>query len=278
LAEATSSLQAQTGVVPEMKREIGFLDLTLFYVVSGLSLRWIATAAASGPSSIAVWIFALGRLLSAARRLRAGTIFALSAGGRPLCVGARGIRRLCRLYLRVDLLDEQPAILLRHALFRGGSALFAGGSRGAALANESSYFMTFSLVALGGITLLNMIGVKPSKWLNNAGAVGMSLPVVMLIVLGVLSWMRRAGYAFYLACDDASCEREERHLLVDDLLCVRWRGVRLVHGRRDQEHSPHRAPRVVFAGVLITLGYILGTHGHAGRHAQRADRRAAAAS
>ena len=41
-----------------MKREIGFLDLTMFYVVSGLSLRWIATAAASGPSSIAVWIFA----------------------------------------------------------------------------------------------------------------------------------------------------------------------------------------------------------------------------
>src|ERR1700742_2540417 len=44
---------------PELKRELGFRDLALFYVVSSLSLRWIATAAASGPCSIVVWLFAL---------------------------------------------------------------------------------------------------------------------------------------------------------------------------------------------------------------------------
>src|SRR5271168_599577 len=42
-----------------LKRELGFRDLVLFYVVSSLSLRWIASAAASGPSSIAVWLLAL---------------------------------------------------------------------------------------------------------------------------------------------------------------------------------------------------------------------------
>ena len=35
---------------------MGFRDLVLFYVVTGVSLRWIATAAAAGPSSIVIWI------------------------------------------------------------------------------------------------------------------------------------------------------------------------------------------------------------------------------
>ena len=40
----------------KLKRELGFRDVILFYVVTGLSLRWIATAAASGPSAIVIWI------------------------------------------------------------------------------------------------------------------------------------------------------------------------------------------------------------------------------
>ena len=38
------------------KRVMGFRDLLLFYVVTGISLRWIAAAAAAGPSSIVIWI------------------------------------------------------------------------------------------------------------------------------------------------------------------------------------------------------------------------------
>ena len=38
-----------------LRKALGFRDLLLFYVVTGISLRWIATAASSGPSSIAIW-------------------------------------------------------------------------------------------------------------------------------------------------------------------------------------------------------------------------------
>jgi hypothetical protein len=44
---------------PELKRTIGLRDLTLFYVVSTLSVRWVASAAAAGPSILIVWIAAL---------------------------------------------------------------------------------------------------------------------------------------------------------------------------------------------------------------------------
>src|SRR6185437_17052288 len=46
------------GLNPGLKRSLGFRDLTLFYVVTILSIRWIATAAAAGPGTLFVWIFA----------------------------------------------------------------------------------------------------------------------------------------------------------------------------------------------------------------------------
>src|ERR1700727_2850087 len=42
----------------KLKRALGLRDVFLFYIVSGLSLRWIATAAAAGQASIAVWVLA----------------------------------------------------------------------------------------------------------------------------------------------------------------------------------------------------------------------------
>src|SRR5208282_496237 len=40
------------------RRAMGFRDLALFYVVTGISLRWIATAATAGASAIAIWLIA----------------------------------------------------------------------------------------------------------------------------------------------------------------------------------------------------------------------------
>jgi len=188
LAKASDST-ATTGSEPpqpHLKREIGLLDLTLFYVVSGLSLRWIATAAASGPSSLVVWIFAwIGFFLPlAASVLELSSRYPQEGGlyvWAQQCFGDFAGFIAAWTYAMSNL-PYFPAVLY----FAAGSALFVGGSRGSllALSNESGYFMTFSLVALGGITLLNIRGVKPGKWLNNAGALGMFLPILVLIVLG----------------------------------------------------------------------------------------------
>ncbi len=40
----------------KLKRALGIRDVFLFYIVSGLSLRWIASAAAAGQSAITVWV------------------------------------------------------------------------------------------------------------------------------------------------------------------------------------------------------------------------------
>src|SRR5207237_7584294 len=42
----------------QLRRALGFRDLFLFYIVTGFSLRWIATAAAAGPSALVIWVIA----------------------------------------------------------------------------------------------------------------------------------------------------------------------------------------------------------------------------
>jgi amino acid transporter len=43
---------------PRLRRVLTFRDLVLYYSVTGFSLRWIATAAAAGPSALFIWIVA----------------------------------------------------------------------------------------------------------------------------------------------------------------------------------------------------------------------------
>jgi amino acid transporter len=55
------SRQPDPSDTPRLRRVLSFRDLLLFYVVTTFSLRWVATAAAAGPSALVIWaIAALG--------------------------------------------------------------------------------------------------------------------------------------------------------------------------------------------------------------------------
>jgi amino acid transporter len=48
---------AASAVQTKPPRVMGLADVTLFMVTAGCSLQWTATAAATGPSSLIVWLF-----------------------------------------------------------------------------------------------------------------------------------------------------------------------------------------------------------------------------
>ena len=50
--------RSATAVAPRLRRVLSFRDLFLYYSVTGFSLRWIATAAAAGPSALVIWVIA----------------------------------------------------------------------------------------------------------------------------------------------------------------------------------------------------------------------------
>jgi amino acid transporter len=244
-----------------LKREIGFLDLTFFYIVSGLSLRWIATAAASGPSSIFVWIFALvGFFLPLAASVLELSSRHPQEGG--LYVWAKHsfgdfAGFMAAWTYAMSNLPYFPAVLY----FAAGSSLFVRGARGLlTVRDESSYFIFFTLIALGGITLLNVRGMRAGKWLSNAGAIGIFLPVLLLIVLGLMSWLRVGS---------ATCFEWSAMLPHADIKnAIFWSTIFFAFGGVESgsfmgaeiKNTRRTVPRaLIFAGILITLSYVLGT-------------------
>ena len=173
----------------KLKRELGFRDLVLFYVVAGLSLRWIATSAATGPSALGVWLLAwCGFFLPLA-----GCVLELSSrypaeGG--LYVWTREAFGPFPAFMAawtywMSNLPYFPAVLF----FAASSLLFATHDA-QGLADSHAYYLIFTIVILALITLMNVIGLNIGKWLNNLGAIGMAVPVAVLIGLAALSLTR----------------------------------------------------------------------------------------
>src|SRR5689334_10618534 len=58
MSGAPPAQSAAANVHRSLRRSLGFRDLLFFYIVTTFSLRWIATAAAAGPSALVIWLVA----------------------------------------------------------------------------------------------------------------------------------------------------------------------------------------------------------------------------
>ena len=79
-----------------------------------------------------------------------------------------------------------PAILY----FAASNALYIGGNRWSALQHNPLYFVIFSLLGVGLALVLNIVGLNVGKWLNNAGAMVIWIPVGILVVVALLSYSK----------------------------------------------------------------------------------------
>src|SRR5215472_11456950 len=171
-------------------RAMGFRDLVLFYIVTGISLRWIATAATLGPSAIVIWLIAwcafylplaLSVMELSSRYPQEGGLYVWSKRALGEFPGF-----ITGWTYWASNLPYYPAILY----FTAGNALYAGPIRWQALSNSKAYFLIFSISALALVTLLNLIGLSIGKWLHNFGAIGTWLPIAMLFVIAGVAWHR----------------------------------------------------------------------------------------
>ncbi len=243
----------------KLKRELGFRDVILFYIVSGLSLRWIATAAAVGQSAITVWVLGFfGFFLPLA-----GCVLELSSrypqeGGlyiwtREAYGDFAGFMAAWTYWM--SNLPYFPAVLY----FAASSMLFVS-PRAAHLADANIYFLLFTVTMLTLITVLNVLGLGLGKWLNNLGAVGMAVPVVILILLGVVSFSR-FGSATHFTFAGFLPRVQVRDLVFWSTIFFAFAGCECASFMGDEIKDARRVvPRsLVIAGVIITLSYIAGT-------------------
>ena len=99
-------------------RAMGFRDLVLFYIVTGISLRWIATAATVGASAVVIWLIAwcafylplaLSVMELSSRYPQEGGMYVWAK---------RAFGEFSRLHDWLDLLGQQPSLLSGRTLFR----------------------------------------------------------------------------------------------------------------------------------------------------------------
>ena len=246
--------------IATLKRGIRFRDLILFYVVSGLSVRWTASAAAAGPSILLVWIAALvGFFIPLA-----ATVMELSSrhpeeGG--LYVWTReafghGSGFMAAWAYWMSNLPYFSGVLY----FGAASSLFAFGARGRGLASNSLYYLTFSVAWLAMITLLNIRGVNVGKWLNNFTSLGAILPLIVLLVLAAESYARFGAATHFTAA------RLVPHWSIGN--AIFWSGVFFAFGgveagsaMGDEIQNPRRVIpwAILIGGSILAIGYIGGT-------------------
>jgi amino acid transporter len=243
----------------KLKRALGVRDVFLFYIVSGLSLRWIASAAAAGQSAIAVWVLGFcGFFLPLA-----GCVLELSSrypqeGG--LYIWTREAYGDFAGFMAAWTYWMSNLPYFGAVLYFAASSLLFAIPRGAHLADTNAYFLIFTAGALTMITVLNVIGLGVGKWLNNLGAVGMALPVLLLIALGVVSFSR-FGSATHFSWSGFIPRVQVRDLIFWSTIFFAFSGCECASFMGDEIKNARRVvPRaLILAGVVITIGYIAGT-------------------
>ena len=227
------------------KPVMGFRDLVLFYVVTGVSLRWIATAAAAGPSSIVIWIgaflafytpLALSVIELSSRYPEEGGIYVWSKHAFGDFAGFI----TAWTYWACNL-PYFPAVLY----FAASNALYIRHDW-ARFSNNTTFYIVFSLVALYAGHAAQHFGLNVGTWLHNMGAVAMWIPVGIIVAHGSgrLASLR-LGHFIQLHAMTPGVQLKD--MIFWSVLIYRLRGMRdgLDHGRRNQERSSCHSTRAV---------------------------------
>jgi glutamate:GABA antiporter len=249
-----------TAARPHPPRVMGFADLLMFYVVTGISLRWIATAASAGPSSIVIWIgawiffylpLALSVVELSGRYPQEGGLYVWSKRAFGDFSGF-----MSGWTYWTSNLSYFPSVLY----FAASNVLFIGGTRVAHLSNSKVYYMLFAIGVLVVITAMNVVGLNRGKWLHNIASFGMWLPVIILVVMGVyvcshfgsatsfrpshlVPSTHLKDVLFWAALTFAICGCESASMMGDEI--------------KDPRRTLPRA--LLLAGGIVTFCYIGGT-------------------
>lgn len=244
----------------ELRKAMGFGDLLMFYLVTALSIRWIATAAAAGPSSIVIWIaaclmffiplvFCVLELSSRYPQEGGMYVWSKKAFGESAGFMTGWLYWACNL-------PYYPALLY----FGAANALFIGGDRWQFLSTNSAYFIVVALAGLALGVVLNVVGLDVGKWLHNLGAIGSWVPAFILIVMGSAAWLR-FGSATEITASTLLPSTHLKDVIFWSTIAFAFGGVESASFMGEEIKNARRnIPRAVLAaGVIITVTYIAGT-------------------
>jgi glutamate:GABA antiporter len=186
-----STMAAPEATIHALPRAMGLRDLVLFNIVAILSLRWFATAAAAGPSSVSFWILA-GLLFFVPQGLAVSHLASRYPNEGGIYYWTKrsfgeGHGFLCGWCYWVNNILYYPNLLMSTAVV--GTYVFGRGGTG--MEGNWSYVLPATLGALWLAVGLNIVGLRTGRWLQNLGAIGSYLPGVLLVAFGAYAALTR---------------------------------------------------------------------------------------
>src|SRR5580700_2159003 len=256
-AESTTS---ETESSNRPHRTMGFRDLVLFYIVTGISLRWIATAATVGASAVVIWLIAwtafylplaLSVMELSSRYPQEGGLYVWSKRAFGEFTGF-----ITGWTYWASNLPYYPAILY----FTASNALYIGPARWQSLSNNKTYFLLFALLGLALATFLNLIGLSVGKWLHNLGGIGTWLPIAILFAIAGIAFHRFGSATSFTPTTMVPHMRFHDVLFMATIIFALG-GSESASFLGDEIHDARKnLPRGLLAGgAFVTTGYILGT-------------------
>jgi glutamate:GABA antiporter len=258
---STISPSAPVSQHVELPRVLTLRDLVLFNIVAVLSLRWTATAAAAGPSSLTLWVLA-GLLFFIPQGLAVSHLSARypNEGGIYFWTKqafGEGHGFMCGWCYWINNILYYPNLLMSTAVI--GTYIIGRGDT--SLMENWTYIMVATLGALWLAVWLNVIGLKTGRWLQNVGALGTYLPGAVLI-----------GFGLHAALTRGSATPITLKTIIPDLsdmsalnlwasIAFAYAGLELCAVMGDEIKNPRRTlPRSIYiAAPFIAFLYIAGT-------------------
>ena len=182
-AGVTSRIEAEDQGVAALRRVLGRQDLVLLFVVAVFNLNVLSSIAANGGVTIWLWIisFALFFWPQGVAVIELAHRFPGEGG---VYLWAKEVFGNWHGFLSgwcywTNNMMYVPTVMLYFV----GVSVFVLGPRFQSLADNKVFALSVSLTLLTVLVVLNIVGLRVVKWINNIGGLGSGIAAVSLIGL-----------------------------------------------------------------------------------------------
>lgn len=245
----------------KLRRAMGFWDLVLFYIAAVVGLRWIATAARVGPSAISIWLLAF-MLFFIPLALAVTELSSRYPEEGGIYVWTKRAFGDFHAFMAGWTYWTSNIVYFPGLLFFAASNAAYVVPEYSRLAEDKTFIAIFSMFGLLVALALNIVGLRVGKWLHNmSGSMGTWLPAIILILMGLLAWMK-----FGAASDFRLQNLVPRAGRLEDITF--WASIAFafgglesasIMGEEIKEARRNIPLALLVAGLMITFIYIAGT-------------------
>jgi len=241
---------------PHLKRVLGRWDLVLLFVVAVFNLNVVPSIAANGGVTVWLWIISL-LLFFWPQGIAVIELAHRFPGEGGVYLWAKEVFGEWHGFLSgwcywTNNMLYVPTVMLYFV----GVSVFVLGPGHEALADSKAFALIASLVLLGLLTILNIVGLGVGKWLNNLGGIGTGTAAATLISLGVIILAR---YGTTVTVAEFHIPADPRFVLNSfGVICFGLVGLELASVMGDEIRDPQRIlpGAVAWGGIISGMLYI----------------------